>query len=418
MNSENKSAIVLGGISNHIPLIKKLNDRGYHTILIDYLDNPPAKIYADEHIKVSTFDFKSIQEIAVERKAELIINCCLEHLNKGICKIAENIGLTAPYSYDIAISISDKEIMKSKMIHGQIPTTKFFCVSRPEDIDILNLEYPVFVKPAEGSGSNAVTHAFSKSEAVEAISKAIEKYPKSKVIIEEEALGKEYNVYCFPKNGKANVLMITRRYTDNDSEDHVTKCIGTLGPAILPQDIIDRINEIADKIVSEFKLDNVPMFIQMMVNGDEMNVIEFAGRMAGGFSDRAILETTGFDLYEATINSFLGIPNNVDFHKPDSFITVSGVYARDCIFDRVSGYETLLEEKVLVDIMITRQPGTKISESSSNGSKVAFVIMKADSIDNLVDNILRVFESIDVIDINGDSKIKRKLRITKEMIEG
>ena len=50
-------AIVVGGVQNHIPLITRLKARGYYTILIDYLDEPRAKAFADEHIQVSTFDF-------------------------------------------------------------------------------------------------------------------------------------------------------------------------------------------------------------------------------------------------------------------------------------------------------------------------------------------------------------------------
>ena len=51
-----KTAIVLGGTSPHIALIQKLKDRGYYTILVDYLNNPPAKKVADMHIKESTLD--------------------------------------------------------------------------------------------------------------------------------------------------------------------------------------------------------------------------------------------------------------------------------------------------------------------------------------------------------------------------
>ena len=51
-----KNALVLGGTVPHISLIKKLKERGYHTILVDFLSNPPAKTFADEHIQESTLD--------------------------------------------------------------------------------------------------------------------------------------------------------------------------------------------------------------------------------------------------------------------------------------------------------------------------------------------------------------------------
>ena len=45
---EKEVAIVLGGTSAHIALIKNLQRRGYYVILADYLKNPPAKEYADK----------------------------------------------------------------------------------------------------------------------------------------------------------------------------------------------------------------------------------------------------------------------------------------------------------------------------------------------------------------------------------
>lgn len=76
-------ALVLGGSSVHIPLVEKLQHRGYYVGLIDYLDNPPAKKYADCHFQVSTFDKQAIKEIAIEHKVQLIINCCLEYFHRN-----------------------------------------------------------------------------------------------------------------------------------------------------------------------------------------------------------------------------------------------------------------------------------------------------------------------------------------------
>ena len=57
MNAQNKPvAIVLGGTNPHVTLINKLKARGYYTVLVDYLPNPPASKVADEHIQESTLD--------------------------------------------------------------------------------------------------------------------------------------------------------------------------------------------------------------------------------------------------------------------------------------------------------------------------------------------------------------------------
>ena len=409
-------AIVLGGVTNHIILINKLKERGFYTVLIDYLEDPPAKIAADEHIQVSTFDLNAIEKIAVDRKVSLIINCCLEHLNKGICKICEKIGLPKPYSYETAMDISDKERMKTKMREGGISTTPFICVSSSDELDGVDLNFPLYVKPATGSGSNAVNRAVDVETTKEAVQKSLTRYPNSKVIIEEEAMGDEYSVYCFPSDGSANVLLVVRRYTDNNSAKHVTKCVATLGPALISQEAYKNVVTTADRIAEVFKLTNTPMFMQVMIYNNTVNVIEFAGRMAGGFSYRTIYLSTGFDLFEATINSFLQISNHVEYHKPDQYITVSTVYASPCIFNEVLGYKELFKDGTISDVILPRFSGTKINDSSANGSRVAFLIHRDKTVKGVLDKIKKTFESIDVIDTDGCSRMKRDIYLTKKKL--
>jgi formate-dependent phosphoribosylglycinamide formyltransferase (GAR transformylase) len=74
----NPVAIVLGGTSPHIELIKNLKNRGYYVILVDYYENPPAKICADEHLQESALDKDKVLEIAQRRKASLVLSCCVD----------------------------------------------------------------------------------------------------------------------------------------------------------------------------------------------------------------------------------------------------------------------------------------------------------------------------------------------------
>lgn len=411
-----KTAIVVCGINNHNILLNKLKARGFHTILVDGAEKPLAYKSADEFVQIDIFDFEGIKKLAIERKADLIINACQEHLNAGICKICEEIGLPHPYSYETALAISHKEMMKDRMKAFDVPTTNYFCVSSPEDVGEINLKFPLFVKSCEGSGSNAVNRATSVEEVKLFVDKALKRYPGKRVIIEEEALGHEYNVYCFPEGGKANVLLIARRHTDNLSEDRVTKLIGTWAPPLISDKAMQNIHDTADKITKAFELDNVPMFMQIMVNGDDVNVIEFAGRMAGGFGYQTIYESTGFDWFEATINAFLRIDNNVSYHKPDGYITVSHVYGYPCIFGELKGYQELLDDGTISDVLLPKTRGMEVKEGSANGSLVAYMIHRDKTVDGLLNKLKRTFETVELYDINGKPCLNKSLYLTKERL--
>lgn len=412
-----KTAIVVCGIKNHIILLNKLKKRGFYTILVDGAAKPLAADAADEFVQIDIFDFEKIKQLAIERKADLVMNACQEHLNAGICRINEEIGLPYPYSYETALMISNKERMKRRMKEFDIPTTSYFCVSKPEDISEIDLEFPLYVKSCEGSGSNAVNRAVNKEEVKLFIEKALARYPGKRVVIEEEAPGHEYNVYCFPKDGKANVLLIARRHTDNLSEDRVTKLIGTWATPFLSEKAMEAIYDTADKITKAFELDNVPMFMQIMVQGDHINVIEFAGRMAGGFGYQTIYDSTGFDWFEATINSFSGIENKVEYNKPDSFITVSHVYGYPCVFGELEGYQELLDDGTLKHILLPKTRGMNVVENSANGSLVAYMIHQDKTVEGLFRKIDRTFEKVELYDIDGKPCLNKSLHLKREMLE-
>ena len=105
-----KTAIVLGGTVPHITLINKLKERGYYTILVDFLDSPPAKEYADEHIQESTLHKEKIVEIAKARGAEIVISTCVDQANSICCYVGEQLNLPHPFSYEVSLDVTDNPL--------------------------------------------------------------------------------------------------------------------------------------------------------------------------------------------------------------------------------------------------------------------------------------------------------------------
>ncbi|MBO4909063.1 MAG: hypothetical protein J5476_07260 [Lachnospiraceae bacterium] len=131
-------ALILGGTAPHKELIEKLKKRGYHTILVDYFENPPAKEVADEHIMISTLDKEAVLETAKKLNADLVISTCVDQANAVCCYVAEKLGLPIPYSYETALDMTDKSRMKKIMKEHDIPTSDYLVLDeallRNEDV--------------------------------------------------------------------------------------------------------------------------------------------------------------------------------------------------------------------------------------------------------------------------------------------
>ena len=127
----NPVAIVLGGTVPHCYLIQLLKKRGYHTVLIDYTPNPPAKAFADEHVQKSTLDKDTVLQVAREKNAALVISTNVDQANVTCCYVAERLGLPHPYSYETALNVTDKKRMKQIMWDHDIPTSRYVVSNLP-----------------------------------------------------------------------------------------------------------------------------------------------------------------------------------------------------------------------------------------------------------------------------------------------
>lgn len=413
----NQVAIVLGGIVSHIPLITKLQVRGYYVILVDYLDNPSAKKYADRHEQISTFDEEKIYQLARDSKAKLIVNCCLEYLNIIISRISKELGLPCLYSEEIAVAVSNKTQMKKIMIENNIPTARYISVNTLNAAALNDLRYPLFVKPADSSGSNGVNRAENKNELVEYFSIAKEFSKTGEIIIEEESRGIECNAYCYVYEGEAEVVLVSSKYSEiHDGLHKNTKCISTYAPAPITTDAQKEIAGVAQKIAVAFKLYSTPMFLQLMVNESHISIIEFACRIPGGYSYRSILDKLGFDYFDFMLDILEGKKPNLNMRDTGEISLVHSFYASPCVLNRVVGYEELISDGTIVDINIAKEQGSKISDESCNREKVGHFVISAETPKQAIDKVNKFFDTVKVVDSYGSDVLRHDLRLKLECI--
>lgn len=410
-NSEKKSIIVLGGTAPHVELIKQLKARGYNTILIDYFENPPAKEYADIHLKESTMDKEKVLQIAKEYDVESVIAGCVDQANVTACYVLEKMGLYSPYSYATAEKITNKAYMKQIMFENGILTSKYMRINSLSQLNSVDLDYPVMVKPADSNSSNGVRCAESQAELYQYTKSALEISRTGKAIVESVVEGREINVYCCVSEKKAKVLMTGEKICITEGKDKVIKCYAGIAPARISEKVRRKAEEIANKIVNAFGLDNTLLFFQGMVKEDDINVLEFAPRAGGGSCFKTILGNTGFDVINATIDSYLGKTINNSFSKEKYILVTNTLYGRDGTFSHIEGYEELIEQGIIEHMLYYKKKGAVISNESSSKARIGSFIIKAKTEKEMYEKVKYAYEKIDVIDEQGLSMLRKDLNI-------
>lgn len=405
-----KKAIVLGGTLPHVTLINKLKERGFYVVLVDYLEHPYAAEYADKHIVASTLDLNVVTEIAKQECADLVISTCIDQANVTACYVSEQLGLPHPYSYEVAKNVTDKLRMKQIMLDNNIPTSRFIHVSSVSDLNGSGLRYPLIVKPVDCNSSKGVKKIEEGDEDIEeSIKNAINISRTKEAIIEEFVDGIEIGIDTFVDNGRAHVIMIKERRKVIKNNDGAQQILGCTWPFPDYKRIIHRVEGVANAIAKAFCLENCPLMIQAILVGDEVFVIEFGARIGGGESFRIIKESTGFDYVEASIRSFIGEKVNMEYHQPVVFYADNFIYVSPCVFDHISYPSTLIDDGTIEYVNSLKVKGVDIGSAISSNNRVGVVVVKASTMDQLYYKIKRSIDSIEVIDVNGFTVMRKDI---------
>lgn len=415
-NKDRKTAIVLGGIVPHISLLEKLKERGYYTVLIDYYQNPPAKEAADIHLPESTLDLDAVKRIAEEYDAQLICGFCVDQAMVVSCCVSEQLGLPVPFSYESSINVTNKAKMKQIMADNGIPTSRFFITKDASDPRISDLTFPIVVKPVDNNGSKGVTKVDSIEDVEGPLLNALSLSRAGDAVVEEFNVGYEIQIDCFIKNGQTNVLMTRSRLKTKRSKDEALQSFGSMIPAGLSEELEKKVDKIASDIAKAFKLNNTPFFIQAIVNGDDIKVLEFAPRIGGSLSYSLIKRITGFDIMDAAVDSLLGKDFEVVYHRPEKKYTTNIMYAYEGVFGEITGDKELLDEGVIDYYFAMKTRGMDLGNKMDSRNRVACYIISGDSDEELLEKAKTANERFDVFDTEGKSIMRKDLCLNAEML--
>lgn len=409
---EKPVAIVLGGTVPHVSLVKKMKERGYYVILLDYLDNPPAKEFADEHIKESTLDKEKVTEIAAERNASIVIATCVDQANVTCCYAAEKLGLPHPYDYQTSLDVTDKVRMKEIMWANNIPTSRYVYVSSIEEALKHTLRFPIMVKPADSNSANGVKKVTDENELKQFLPIALGFSRNGYAIVEEFVTGREISAYSVVVDGEAHLLMAQERISCIEGEENTIKCYASYAPARISASARSKIEPILTRIARAFKLDNTPLFFQGIVNGDDISIIEFAPRVGGGISSQTIKYSTGFDIIDAAIDSFLGIPILMKgWHPMKGVYAVNQIYGKNGIYDHSEGCEEIIGSRLVDNLSFYKSKGDVVDERRASSGRIGVMVFSAADESGIREKIRTAFATIDCIDKDGNSMMRRDLNL-------
>lgn len=405
-----KKAIVLAGGNDQIALIKALRIRfpQIYIYLVDYAKNPVAKPYADEHLCISTMDIDAVLSAAIDNNVDMIMVACGDQPLPVMAYVSEQLNLPCYLSYEQTLNLTNKVRMKEMMKAHGIPTAAFKSYSSMDNVDTSGLQYPLIVKPADCNGSKGVRKIGNKTELLPFLKNAIDLSRTHTAIVEEYKIGIEISVDAYVKEGKAEVLM-TSQLNKFKVDENISVIYQSIVPAPISDVVLGQIKAVAQQIASGFKLENSPLLIQLIVENEQINVIEFSARIGGGAKYQTIESVTGFDILNANIDAMLGLKTDITVKNIESYYSRNHLYTSGGYLKSITGMEALMTNKVIESATYNKASGVLVSSPHGSSDRVASFFVKSDSISGLYSKVHEAIRGIKVLDLNDCDILIREM---------
>lgn len=300
-----KKLAIIGASSFQNPLILKAKDMGIETHVFAWECGDVGEKSADFFHPISIAEKDAILQTCREIGVDGIASIGSDFANVTVAHVADAMGLTAN-SVDCVERSTNKHAMRRAFeAHGD-PSPRSVLVDADFDLSILDLSFPIIVKPADRSGSRGITKLASEEGLQEAIAHALSESFSDTAVVEEYVSGSEYSVEVLSWEGVHTLLAITEKFTTG------APCfieMGHLEPARVSSQVAKDIEAVVMHALDSLGVMYGASHVEVKVSEDgAVRIIEIGSRMGGDCIGSDLVRlSTGYDFVEAVIDVALGI---------------------------------------------------------------------------------------------------------------
>lgn len=416
MTLRGKKLLLLAGAGVHTKVVKAAKEMGIYTIVTDYLEDSPAKKIADEAWMINITDVDAIVKKCKEEDIDGVMNFCIDPAQKPYQEICERLNLPCIGTKESFEILTDKRKFKDYCLKHDVDVVPEYSV---EDIELGNVEYPIFVKPTNSRGSRGQTICYTKKEAIEGIKIAKQESADGEFVCEKYMGGfQDIGSAFYVVNGEPYLVKFGDRHLGKKEDNLEKQVICTQ----LPSDSLDMFEKYVmsrvKRMIKSLGIKFGPVFLQGFVDGNTIRYYDPAQRMPGGDYDIILERVTGF----STVKSWISFALTGDFSKsvgnPENSCRLNGgkallltLSARPGIIGKITGMDEIRKLPYVIYARQIIEKGNAIPNTGDIAQRVAAIGVYIDNQNRIKECIDTIYETYKVLDIHGESMIISKYEL-------
>lgn len=420
-----KRLLILGGGALTIDIVEKAKSLGVYTIVTDWYDvhKSPAKLVADEFWNEEVFRPDILAKLVKERKIDGVLTNYTDSYLPQYARLCKLAGLPCLATEEQMAVITNKDQSKQLCIDHGISVSKRYEITTINDIDKMDISFPVLTKPVDNSGQRGIYVCLNKDELKAKYAESLQFSESGNVMIEEYVQG-DYTVMFYTiQNGHVTLATMSDKPVYGNFEYNLPKLpLGYFLPSKYVELCKEKMLPKVQSFVSDLGIKNGVIGIEAVVKDNDIFVFEMQFRLGGMRHHNFVLKENEMDILEMLVRFALtGKFDGYDAAKCDNAAFKHTYCSLNVLIhpDKVARIEGLEEAKQLPFVITSTQmmfigdevklPGTVQQIFCKFSLETEDKASMAKAIDQIFDRLKVYNEKGECVIINTAQLLKEKL---------
>ncbi len=414
---EGKRLLLLGGIKTACSIVQKAQEMGAYVIVLDYNTDSPAKQIADEAVLMDATDVGAIVSWCRENRVDGVTTGFVDILMPVCYEVCKELSLPY-YATPKMLSMSTNKIdFKKTCEQYGIPVPKTYVLGSEIPDEVFDkIQYPVFVKPLDASGSRGAGACHNRAQLDTQFADAISYSPTKTAIVEDYIIGTEFLLDYVGVNGEFRLLSMFDRYMSPGRGTAINYSNVSLCPS---KQIKQYYEEANPKILAMFKdlgFTDGLIFLQGHTDGRRITFYEMGCRLGGSFFEleQAVLDlnpvemTVRYALTGRMMDSIEQVDSqSADFPKV-AMVANYLLEGNDETVARIDGIDEVKGLDSFVALIQQREVGCHYGKDRTVDKPILSFFMVAEDLDKIRDVLAFMNDKVQVTNADGKSLLSTK----------
>lgn len=381
-----KKILVIGAGFLQSFLIQRAKELKYTVLAVDKNPSAIGFLYADKYAIIDIVDQKACLNFAKQEKIDGVITAASDYGVLTTAYIAKELNLPG-LTYSVAEIIKNKYLTRQCLFENKIDDMKEFYLIE-NIVDLINIknkiQYPIIIKPCDGSGSRGVIKVNAADELESAYQQAIIFSNTKKLEIETFIQGVEYGVESFVYNNNIQILSVIKKQM---TAPPAYAELGHILPAGLTDDMENKIKTCVINAITALKINFGAVNMDILITPDnKIYIIDIGARMGGNIIGSYIIPNgTGIDYIGNLIRA--SVNDEIIQDKKDSYCVATKIIAfpDNKIINQIPDIKQL-ENQYKVTIYLNCITGQQVYQYHNNLDGCGYIAAKAKNINEAIYN--------------------------------